>query len=190
MKKTLLILLFSALFCYRAFGLSPEETRKIESEKRTSLSNTEIISAPASVSPANSPDDQRDAFLSGLFSKEYVTIDDALQTISLLLNQSKDVFQEDVLPPALKKSADMNAPLRKGTAAFMFYKALNIKGGIWLKSFGTTERYALRELVFKDIMLAGYTQDYVSGKELLYTLTRSAEYLSERLQREHSPKSK
>jgi hypothetical protein len=62
----------------------------------------------------------------------------------------------------------------------MFAKAMDIKGGMTLRIFGLTQRYALKELVYQDIMLPGIVHDFVSGQELIWTLTQAADYMAEK----------
>ena len=76
-------------------------------------------------------------------------------------------------------SFDPNEPLRKGLAAYMFCKALGIKGGLAARVFGMNERYAMKELIFEEMMYPGDARDIVRGKELIVMVTRSAEYLAQ-----------
>jgi len=69
-------------------------------------------------------------------------------------------------------------PLRKGQVAYMLCKALDMKGGLWLRLLGLSQRYALRELVYERVMVPGNVQDFMSGKELISTLNQAADYLA------------
>ncbi len=62
----------------------------------------------------------------------------------------------------------------------MFARALDIKGGIWFRLFTTSQRYALKELIFQEIMYMGNINDIVSGKELILIFTKAADYVAAR----------
>ena len=87
------------------------------------------------------------------------------------------------LPKKIAQDFKPTEPLRKGLAAYIFYKALGLKGGIIIRVFGSTQRYALKELAYQGIMPSGNVNDIVSGDELISTLTRAANYLSEKIER-------
>lgn len=61
----------------------------------------------------------------------------------------------------------------------MIVKILKIKGGITMRIFGPSERYALKELAFMNMMDGGMTGRYVTGRELIAILSRADEYLAE-----------
>jgi hypothetical protein len=87
--------------------------------------------------------------------------------------QKKGIISQ---PIAAHLHAD--SPLHKGEVAVMFCRALGIKGGIWLRLFGQSQRYALRELVFEGIMYSGVVNETVSGRELAMIYANAAEYLA------------
>ena len=65
-------------------------------------------------------------------------------------------------------------------AAYMFYKALGIKGGLCLRLFGVNERYAVKELGFQGIMPSGNVNDIVSGEELVSAFTQATNYITKK----------
>lgn len=71
---------------------------------------------------------------------------------------------------------DPQQPLRKGEAAYMFRQALNIQGGLALRLFGPSERYALKELEYQGIMAPGHVRDLVSGMELVQIMDQAARF--------------
>jgi len=75
--------------------------------------------------------------------------------------------------------------LRKGQLAYIIVKACGIKGGLTMRLTGVSERYALRECIFLELLERGTSGNYVSGLELLGSIGRAEKYLEE-----HSPKSR
>jgi hypothetical protein len=69
--------------------------------------------------------------------------------------------------------------LRKGRLAYIIVKACGIEGGITLRLTGVSERYALRECIFLELLERGSTGNYVSGLELLGSISRAERYLEE-----------
>ena len=87
--------------------------------------------------------------------------------------------QAQLLPRRFQKAFDPMQPLRKGLAAFIFRKALNIRGGLFLQIFSSSERLALNELVYQGLMSAGNPNDLLTGEELASITMRAANYISE-----------
>jgi len=94
-------------------------------------------------------------------------------------SQKKFLNEKKILPERLN-NAKADDVLRKGTAAYMFCKALDIKGGALLNVFRTKEKYTLRELVFKKLVADGPEQKIVGGRELLSILMRASEYKADK----------
>jgi hypothetical protein len=90
-------------------------------------------------------------------------------------SQKKFLREKGVLPERLI-NAKKDTLLRRGPAAYMFCKALDIKGGAALRIFPSSEKYAFRELIYKEIVIEGPESQIVSGKELLSILMRASEY--------------
>jgi hypothetical protein len=76
----------------------------------------------------------------------------------------------------LEKPGD---PLRKGQLAHIIIRACGIKGGLTMRLTGVSERYALRECIFLNLVVRGSTGNYVSGLELLGSVGRAEKYLEE-----------
>ena len=85
---------------------------------------------------------------------------------------------ERLLPRRFQKDFDPMQPLRKGLAAFILRKALNIKGGVFLHIFTSSERLSINELVYQGVMSAGNTNDIVSGDELTNIVMRAANFMA------------
>jgi len=178
MKKMAFILFCFLLMRVSAFAASAEDTRGREEDKRKSLAPTEVQQYPAT--PAHEPESDKEnyAFLSELYNKKVSSIADACRAISIVLGREEQFVQDNLLPPSIKKKFNYQEPLRKGQAAYMLCKALDMEGGLWLRLLGLNQRYALRELVYEGIMFPGNVQDFMSGKELISTLTQAADYLT------------
>ena len=56
----------------------------------------------------------------------------------------------------------------------MIQRALKIQGGLALHLFGSTERYAMKELGFRGILSPGLTRDLISGSELVQIASQAA----------------
>ena len=89
--------------------------------------------------------------------------------------------ENGLLSKRFREGFDPMEPLRKGPAAYMFLRALGIRGGIVLHLFGPGERYALKELVFQGMMSPGHVNDLVSGAELVQMMSQAAAYKVQRM---------
>ena len=168
----------------------PEDKRRIEEEKRRSLRSTEVevLQEKPQVSASDASIDF--SYFKELLSRRVTFGYDACRVLVVLLGveqQYRDIDsqisflkQRNIIPENIAKEFNPNEPLCKGLAAYMFCQALEIKGGIWMRIFGVTQRYALKELVYEGIILPGTVNDIVSGKELILMLTNSAEYLADK----------
>lgn len=173
-----------------ASAQSPRDKRRIEEEKRDNLRLSEIKINEETITSYPQPGLSQQAYFNKLLSKKNATLFDAYTMLVILLGsedryldfKAKQAFlrQQDILPQAMRPTENPHQSLEKGVAAYMFCRALKIKGGLWLRLFGITERYALRELIFQNIMFPGNTRDMVSGKELVFIVTQAANYLVER----------
>ena len=120
-----------------------------------------------------------------LSARKVTYLSDGCYSVCLLLgvadkytdfaSQKKFLEEQGILPEKFNKAEAVKV-LRKGTAAYMFCKALDIKGGAMLHVFSKKEKYALRELVFKELVVEGPEQQIVNGRELLSILLRASEY--------------
>lgn len=120
-----------------------------------------------------------------LSDRKVAFLSDGFYSVCLLLGvadkynnfeSQKNFLKEKGMLPAKLTDLRPEAPLRKGVAAYMFCRALEIKGGAVLRVFGASERYALRELVFNELMKEGHPREVVNGKELLSILLRASDY--------------
>jgi len=64
-------------------------------------------------------------------------------------------------------------PVRKGTLALMLCRALDIKGGLFMRLLGG-RRYAYREAVYLELMQGGSEREYLTGPEVVDVMGRVA----------------
>lgn len=120
--------------------------------------------------------------------RKVTTINDGCKVITMFLRLDKEYpdfnsqFQmlkyKGIVPYNLEAQPDV--PLRKGVLAYMVAKALGIKGGVIMRLFGVSQRYALKECVFLDLMMEENAREIVEGKELIGVLLRMEKYQEER----------
>jgi hypothetical protein len=72
-----------------------------------------------------------------------------------------------------KKESDF---LTRSELAYMLFKSLEMKGGLTMRIFGVSERYAFRECVDKKLIVEGYAGQLLSGEELISILAEAEKY--------------
>ena len=168
------------------------EERRIKQGKITSLEPTEVPIAYGKSPQPLPKEESEDSYFQDLLSRKITYNKDACKAIVILLgvketyadlDSQKAFLEESKIIPIKGREFDLEAPLYKGVAARMFCCALGIKGGLWLRFFGMSERYALRELVYEGIMFGGSADEIVNGQELVLMLTKAAEYAAEKMPR-------
>ena len=187
MQKLTVFLFLFCVFPIHFISAAPEDNRRIEEGKRNELLPTEVHHPETKHKPA--PLDDLDTFYFTEMAFRKITyrydICKALVVLKGVENQYIDLDsqiaflkQEGFLPKRFQKDFDPMQPLRKGLAAFILRKALNIKGGVFLHLFSSSERFALTELVYQGVMAAGNRNDLVSGEELTNIITRAANHMA------------
>ncbi len=188
MRKTFIFTALLVLTPFLIFGGTREDKRRIEEEGRQSLRSTEAGSYERQPISGRQEPTGPDYFQE-LLAKDYARHSDACMVLAVLLgadqgntdfySQVNYLKQQDIISEKTASQFRPDEPLRKGLAAHLFCRALKIKGGIWLRLFGESRRYALKELVFEGIVPGGNLNDIVSGEELVIILTRAADYAAE-----------
>ncbi len=127
------------------------------------------------------------AYFRDMADRKVTTVEDGCKAITIFLGLDKQY-------PDFKSQADMlkykgiapynlgaspSSPLRKGLLAQMAVKALGIKGGIISRLFGMSQRYALKECVFLELMTEENARQIVEGVELIGVLYRMEKYREE-----------
>ena len=72
------------------------------------------------------------------------------------------------------------APLTRGKLAFMMCYAANIKSSMIMQLTQPSERLALREAVFHELMVPSSTYRYVSGQYLLDVVSRTEAWMEKK----------
>lgn len=191
MKKMLVILVAFIIFPSLLLAQTPEQARRIEEQKRENLLPTEGQTSKVKKKTPPPLDPIDFVYFAELMLKKITYRYDISKAIVILMgveNQFIDLGSqitflknENILPKKFdKKEFDVTKPLRKGLTAYMFCKALKIKGGILLTLFGVNQRYALKELVHQGVMSSGNVKDVVSGEELVLILTRAGIYMAKK----------
>ncbi len=124
------------------------------------------------------------SFYRDLAKKKAATVEDGYRAICILkadkneemkFEERRDyLVKEGIVPESW--SLQPQTELTKGKLAYLVCKALEIKGGVIMRVFGVSERYALRELAYLRIMPQKSAHFFVSGTELLAVLSRAARY--------------
>lgn len=166
------------------------EDRRIEEEKRDSLRPTEAGSSaekrdyPKPIAPIDL------VYFAELITKRITYRYDACKILVLLVgaedryidlgSQVTFLKEKGLLPQKYEAEFDPMKPLRKGITAYMFCKALEIRGGLLLRFFGMSERYCVKELAYEGIMASGNVNEIVSGEELVSVFTQSITYITKK----------
>ena len=190
MKRILVFVFFFFLFPSFLIAQTSEEKRTVEEEKRESLrpSEIQILKTQKITRPPVVPADL--VYFAELMPRRVAYRYDACKALVILAgvedqyidldSQVAFLKKERLIPKRYEAEFDPMKPLRKGLAAFMFCRVLEIKGGLYIGLFGLNERYALKELIYEGIMPYGNAKDIVSGEELVLTLTQAANFLSKK----------
>lgn len=120
-------------------------------------------------------------FLDRISSVPRVTENDAMRGTLMLLD-GQDNFE--TFEQRVKSLADRNIvarswnfqadrPITKGRLAYMVYQSCGMQGGIMLSMTGPTQRYCLKELQYKQMMVQGSGLTPVTGMEFIAILTRA-----------------
>lgn len=190
MNRLLILILISMNLCQISLAQSPEDKRRVEEEKRQDLKLSEFYLPEAEPIAAQVDESDQNAYFSQLFTKEVAVLSDAYKALTILMGVGDQLSDPDSQYDFLVESGiahknigtktNYDEPLRKGATAYMFAKAIDLKGGIILRSFGLSQRYAFKELVYQKIMFPGNVHDVMSGQELILTLTQAADYMAEK----------
>jgi len=140
------------------------------------------VSLPAQDQPPKPAKESRTAYLRRLFEKDRATYGDACRAVlSLLKNEHTDADFATVVGDLNGRGVtdagwklQESSLLTKGTLAYMVCQALEIKGGVTMRLFGITRRYALRECLYRRLIASGTVEEYVTGRELIDVATNAA----------------
>jgi hypothetical protein len=134
--------------------------------------------------PRKDPQEKRTDAVRRLYEKDRAGAGDACRLILALV---KDAPAEGDFEAVRKEAVERglldagwelaeNAPVTKGTVAYMLVKALGIKGGLTMSVLGPTRRYAFRECVYLRLISGGTPGEYMTGRELIDVLSAAELY--------------
>jgi len=121
------------------------------------------------------------AFLDRISSADTVTQNDAMRGILMLDggDDKTETFKQRVDALIAKRiipatgSYDADATLSRGQLARMICTTCGLQGGIIMSVTGPSERYCLRELQYRQMMIQGSASTKISGMEFASVLTRA-----------------
>ncbi|MCK5491841.1 MAG: hypothetical protein KAJ14_01880 [Candidatus Omnitrophica bacterium] len=172
---------------FSAFSQNTRIDRRIEEEKRWTLQSAEV--AAGSLEPANEAVNKNHSslYIKELFLKKIAYRYDLYKVIAIILGVESKYTDTDsqieflktnkIIDESLPINFKLDKPLQKGLTAYLFCRALDLRGGILARIIGLNERRAIKELGFQGIISEGNVSDYISGKELIIILTRAASFI-------------
>jgi hypothetical protein len=119
-----------------------------------------------------------------LAGKELINNDEALHGILLYLDGKDDCTSYDQRVAALKSRGYLHKSFKqpadqaveRGTIAVVLVKSLNLKGGLTMRLFGDTPRYATKELMYRDIYPMSGTDQVFTGAQFVGVIGKAEDY--------------
>ena len=143
-----------------------------------------VVEDPLSTNYSRESDDGDLDFWHDLAARDVVSNDEAFHalTMSIFPDETIESYEERVkllkgkgmLPDWFNRPA--NEVVTRGILAQIIFMQLDVKGGMTIQLFGVTPRYALRELVYMEIMPASSKQQGISGVEFIGIITKAEDY--------------
>lgn len=132
---------------------------------------------------SDEPDAQLD-FWHNLAEKPLASNDEATHALLLFLDGSGQNLTYDQRVALLKDrkllpkgfSAPADEAVQRGVLAYALVEALKIRGGVTLRIFGNSQRYATKELVDMGLFPLSSTEQTFSGTELVGIFGRAEDY--------------
>lgn len=128
------------------------------------------------------------AYYEYLLNKPRASTADGARVTALMIgeypwNKELDEIRQLLLERDLVKEEweiSAAAPLTAGKLAFMMCYTADIQTSMIMWFTGPSERYALREAIFHELMNPSCTYCYVSGEELLNVVSRTEAFMRKR----------
>ncbi len=128
--------------------------------------------------------ESRTAYLRRLYAKDRASYVDACRAIlGVVKDEHSDAAFADLQKDLLARGIVLaewelteDSPLTKGTLSYMTFRALDLKGGLTIRLFGLSRRYALRECYQLALITRGSVDEYVTGRELIDVVTNAGIY--------------
>ena len=128
------------------------------------------------------------SFVRTLLEKPTATFADACRVVVILhtRRQKPASFAEDalllreagILPMGWRATPDK--PIDRGEVSYLLCKTLGIKGGLIMRAFGVSRRYAFRECTHLRLLPQGHQHQYLTGEELVALVGLVEEYMRRR----------
>lgn len=191
MVKLLIFFILSSLLLSSPVSAAPgpQDRRRIEEQKRENLKSTKIHYQKKAVQPPikKAPLQPDDVIYITEMSFRKITYGYDLCKIIVILKGVENQYigldaqvtylkEQNFLPENTRNVFDPMSPLRRGLTAYVLHKVLDVKGGVFLRLFNKSERYALKEMTYAGVMSSGNIHEIISGDELASTITRAVNY--------------
>lgn len=119
-----------------------------------------------------------------LMEQKRATVNDLINVVLIFKNKNIEKMSDDEKISMLRDmkvingrtKINMQLPLTKGFAALLFHAALEMKGGLMIRSGGRSQRNCLQDMIFYKIMPDSSAKDKMSGPDLVSLLQRAKEY--------------
>jgi hypothetical protein len=146
--------------------------------------HTASVDDPLTVQTGGNDVDAQMEFWHRLPEQRVASNDDAMHALLLFVDGSDPAADYDARVETLKQRnmlpADFNGTpkqaVKRGTVAVALARALQIKGGLTMRLFGPSPRYAVRELQYMNLFPPSSPQQTFSGQELLGIIGRAEDY--------------
>ncbi|MBU0755251.1 MAG: hypothetical protein KJ645_08935 [Planctomycetes bacterium] len=150
-----------------------------------------LVSIPDREEVILTPENEMD-YYDALKDKPRVSMADGIRMIFALTAESphgksvdtlrRHLIGKEIIPADWEITE--SAPLTKGKLAYMICNAADVRTSLIMKLGVSSERYALREAVYHELMTSSSIYRYVSGNELLDALSQTQDFLQRRRNRE------
>ncbi|MFH1800083.1 MAG: hypothetical protein ABH891_04455 [Candidatus Omnitrophota bacterium] len=128
-------------------------------------------------------------YLNSVVGEKAVKFSDGFEMIMTLMqiedqypdfpSQREFLQKTKIIPPEWESRKPGDA-LRRGELAYMLVKMLRLKGGLKARLLRMNQRFAMEELIYEGIMRAGHGRDLVTGQELVFVMTATANFMADR----------
>jgi len=155
-----------------------------------------LAEAPAEAADGSPQTDAR--FFAELAFKDVASAADAARAMVILVSEGRNhggdleadrayLREKGILPDGWLDRAAAADPLEKAHLAVLVCRALDIKGGLFMRLLGPTPRLALRECVYLELMVGGSEYGHVQGGELAGVIDRADRFRLKEAGREAVP---
>ncbi len=157
------------------------------------LVSTVGCSGPRALEPARNPDELSDAgFQVYLAETDLITVDEAYRAMLILADgedacQTFDERRAQLESRGIAKAAWKLEPqnvVDTGSVAYMICRICEIRGGVCANTFGRLglgdRRYALRELIYREMIDDSVDYQYVTGPSLLALMAEADELMEKK----------